>query len=211
MYTQSYSCFGCGETGDAIDLTAQLLGIGKRDAALRLANDLGLPVEDQPGIRKKPSVLSAIRVDPQRAAQDWMAKAVRTVLDYHKLLKDWEEQYAPQGMDDAWNPLFREALNQKAGVDHLLEELMQTTREDYARVKECYDPEVRRIEARIERYAHWKGLPGRESQQKHGELCMDSEAASKKEVHSEDAPEPPLAGNASAVNRQHKRSRFQSR
>ena len=34
-----YYCFGCGCTGDAIDFTAQLFGIGLKDAAMKLADD----------------------------------------------------------------------------------------------------------------------------------------------------------------------------
>lgn len=36
-----YYCFGCGCTGDAIDFTAQLFDIGLKDAAMKLADDLG--------------------------------------------------------------------------------------------------------------------------------------------------------------------------
>ena len=30
---ERYYCFGCGATGDAVDLTAKLFGIGLREAA----------------------------------------------------------------------------------------------------------------------------------------------------------------------------------
>ena len=38
-----YYCFGCGCTGDAIDFTAQLFGIGLKDAARKLADDFRIP------------------------------------------------------------------------------------------------------------------------------------------------------------------------
>lgn len=38
-----YYCFGCGCTGDAIDFTAQLFGIGLKDAAMKLADDFRIP------------------------------------------------------------------------------------------------------------------------------------------------------------------------
>ena len=31
---ERYYCFGCGATGDAVDLTAKLFGIGLREAAV---------------------------------------------------------------------------------------------------------------------------------------------------------------------------------
>ena len=37
---ERYYCFGCGETGDAVDLTAKLFGIGLREAAVKLAEVL---------------------------------------------------------------------------------------------------------------------------------------------------------------------------
>ena len=39
---ERYYCFGCGATGDAVDLTAKLFGIGLREAAVKLAEDFGL-------------------------------------------------------------------------------------------------------------------------------------------------------------------------
>ena len=37
-----YYCFGCGCTGDAVDFTAQLFGLGAREAAVKLAEDFGI-------------------------------------------------------------------------------------------------------------------------------------------------------------------------
>lgn len=39
---ERFYCFGCGRTGDAIDLTAQLFGSDLREAAEKLAEDFGL-------------------------------------------------------------------------------------------------------------------------------------------------------------------------
>ena len=52
-----YYCFGCGCTGDAIDFTAQLFGLGLRDAAMKLADDFGINYSARgrgsPGRQKK--------------------------------------------------------------------------------------------------------------------------------------------------------------
>ena len=45
LYPDHFHCFGCGQTGDVIDLTAQLTGLNARDAAGRLAADFGIPVQ----------------------------------------------------------------------------------------------------------------------------------------------------------------------
>lgn len=47
---ERYYCFGCGVTGDAVDLTAKLFGIGLREAAVKLAEDFGLNYDS----RQKP-------------------------------------------------------------------------------------------------------------------------------------------------------------
>ena len=51
-----YHCFGCGADGDVIDFTAALYGLGKKEAAVQLAQDFGLSYEDwkPPGKVKKP-------------------------------------------------------------------------------------------------------------------------------------------------------------
>ena len=41
-----YYCFGCGEKGDAIDFVAKFYGLGKKEAALRIASDFGISFED---------------------------------------------------------------------------------------------------------------------------------------------------------------------
>ena len=43
---QRYHCFGCGADGDVIDFTAALYGLGKKEAAVQLAQDFGLSYED---------------------------------------------------------------------------------------------------------------------------------------------------------------------
>lgn len=51
-----YHCFGCGADGDVIDFAAALYGLGKKEAAVQLAQDFGLSYEDwkPPGKVKKP-------------------------------------------------------------------------------------------------------------------------------------------------------------
>ena len=40
-----FYCFGCGASGDVIDFAALLYGLGKREAAVRLAEDFGVSYE----------------------------------------------------------------------------------------------------------------------------------------------------------------------
>ena len=46
---------------------------------------------------------------------------------FHKLLRKWEKQYAPQRTDEVWHPLFVEALEKKSYIEYLLDILALTT------------------------------------------------------------------------------------
>ena len=48
-----YHCFGCGADGDVIDFAAALYGLGKKEAAVQLAQDFGLSYEDWKSRRER--------------------------------------------------------------------------------------------------------------------------------------------------------------
>lgn len=132
-----YYCFGCGATGDSIDLTAQLLGIGKKESAIRLANDFGIWDD----MALKP-------VNP-RPKENWQHHAVSVLLEYRHLLKVWATDYAPRTFAALWHPLFCEALYQRASVEYLLDELLISGKEDAHLLKRDFREEVERIEYRL--------------------------------------------------------------
>ena len=105
---ERYYCFGCGATGDAVDLTAKLFGIGLREAAVKLAEDFGLNYDS----RQKPSVRPRIREPtPEQKYQKEENHCYKVLTDYFHLLREWEKKYAPKQPDEEWNPLFAEALH----------------------------------------------------------------------------------------------------
>ena len=105
---ERYYCFGCGATGDAVDLTAKPFGIGLREAAVKLAEDFGLNYDS----RQKPSVRPRIREPtPEQKYQKEENHCYKVLTDYFHLLREWEKKYAPKQPDEEWNPLFAEALH----------------------------------------------------------------------------------------------------
>ena len=58
-----YYCFGCGCTGDAIDFTAQLFGIGLKDAAMKLADDFMADREAGSGKEQKRVATNRTKTD----------------------------------------------------------------------------------------------------------------------------------------------------
>ena len=68
------------------------------------------------------------------------------------LLERWEKEYAPQTPEEAWNPLFVEALQKKAHTEYLLDILLSGSMEERACVVAKYGKEVRKIEQRISEF-----------------------------------------------------------
>lgn len=146
-----YYCFGCGATGDAVDLTAQLLGMAPRDAALRLADDFGIDVGEK-AVRKRNQVKAPVksRADPQKEAAEWITKSVRMLLNYRWKLFEWKQKYAPSPLDEEWHPLFCESLDKMEWVEYLLDELLFGGKDQYQEMKISHGEGVRKLEGRLE-------------------------------------------------------------
>ena len=104
-----YHCFGCGADGDVIDFTAALYGLGKKEAAVQLAQDFGLSYEDwkPPGKAKKPKPRQK---SPEEQFQEAKNRCFRILADYLHLLRVWRKEYAPHSPEEAFHPRFIEAL-----------------------------------------------------------------------------------------------------
>ena len=164
-----YYCFGCGVTGDAVDLTAQLLGLSPKDAALRLAADFGIEIDE----KAKPNAFHPYRprADPQKELQKWFDHAWGVLLEYRSLLRDWEKRYAPQSMDEEWHPLFCEALDKKDYIDYLLDELMLCSKDQFEEMRNNCGKEVDKIDERLERYVRENDSKDRRAPGVHGANC----------------------------------------
>ena len=94
-----YHCFGCGADGDVIDFAAALYGLGKKEAAVQLAQDFGLSYEDwkPPGKAKKPKPRQK---SPEEQFQEAKSRCFRTIADYLHLLMAWRTDYAPHSPEE---------------------------------------------------------------------------------------------------------------
>ena len=61
-------------------------------------------------------------------------KCFRVLCDYLHLLERWEQEYAPQTPEEAWNPLFVEALQKKPYTEYLLDIFLSGSMEERASV-----------------------------------------------------------------------------
>ena len=113
-----YYCFGCGATGDVIDLTARLFDLSCLQAVRKLAQDFGL------GPDKPPSGTIALPkppIAPSNAQQEDIAYCLRVLHDYRDLLTRWRTEFAPLSPEEPLNERFVEALHMLAVVDDLID------------------------------------------------------------------------------------------
>ncbi|MGO5166336.1 MULTISPECIES: CHC2 zinc finger domain-containing protein [unclassified Candidatus Paralachnospira] len=144
-----YYCFGCGCTGDAIDFTAQLFGIGLKDAAMKLADDFGISYSgrDRGSPKNRRSIpIKKPEPTPEEIWQKKYLRCLRAYLDYRSLLLEWKEKYAPETWTEEWHEKFMTALRELTVVEYYLDILLFGDRADKeALVREKWK-EVERIE-----------------------------------------------------------------
>ena len=162
-----FHCFGCQADGDVIDFTAQLFGLGKKNAAEKLADDFGIHYDRRPahGKTKRKSVLPKIRPDPARELSQWRDHALDVLIAYKWKLRDWQTQFAPKSMEDEdWHPLFVEALRNKDRIEYLLDELMECSVDQLSEMKQCCGKEVEILDKRLGQHANRDASKDRERQ-----------------------------------------------
>ena len=100
-----FYCFGCGATGDVIDLVARLFDLSSYEAAQKLAQDFGIDPD-------KPPAAAALRKPEYPLAKAFQKEELhcqRVLCDYLHLLENWKVQCAPQTPDDIIDDRFVEA------------------------------------------------------------------------------------------------------
>ena len=131
----NFHCFGCGEHGDVIDLTAKLNGLSTYEAAQLLDRDLGLGLSNKTNDENK-KISSAVaerkklKADSEKE-EKWLNDAFIVVNSYNKILAKWQNVLRPARDSPGMNPLFVEALSKQSLVDDLLDRLTKSnTRHD---------------------------------------------------------------------------------
>lgn len=144
-----FHCFGCQADGDVIDFVSRLTGTGTREAAVMLAQDFSVPYEDGRNQPKQP-IRPRLRQETEEQRYRRMERhAFRVLSDYYHLLRCWEKDLAPQTPEEAWNPLFTEALQNKTKIEYLLDTLLFSSMEERASLITEYGKEVKRLERRM--------------------------------------------------------------
>ena len=144
-----FYCFGCGTSGDVIDLVAKLFNLSSYDAAKKLAYDFGIDPD-------KPPAAAALRKPKYPLAKAFQREELhcqRVLCDYLHLLERWKVQCAPKAPDDIIDDRFVEACQMLDYIEDLADIL--TFAELEVRVKTVdmlqKDGMIDRLEERLKR------------------------------------------------------------
>ena len=140
-----FYCFGCGATGDVIDLTARLYNLSTKEAAEKLAQDFGLIYDSQAPPRRnyvrQKSEAQKFREDRQRC--------YRVLSDYYYLLKKWEADRSPRTPEEEPHPRFVEAIQKKPYVEYLLDLFLYESEEEQKAWIAEHTAEITHLERRL--------------------------------------------------------------
>ena len=146
-----FYCFGCHETGDAIDYVSKLFGIGLREAAIKICEDLSLEYDKT--TQKTRPVNRPIR--PQKSEAQIFAEAQKYIYkvlsDFHGMLKKWKKEYEPRSPDEEFHPRFVEALQEIDRVEYHLDTLLEGDSTDRASLVSEQEKKVVGIAERLKR------------------------------------------------------------
>ena len=153
---QRYHCFGCVADGDVIDFTAQLFGIGKKEAAVKLASDFGVSYDDgrmsepdeksnEKGRKKK-----ARKFSPEYRFAETERCFFRILTDYYHLLCRWREEDAPKTPEEEWGRRFTDSLRDMTLVEYLMDTMLTGTLEEKIDLMNGYREKVKEYERILE-------------------------------------------------------------
>ena len=136
-----FYCFGCGASGDVIDLAARLFGLSGYDAAKKLAADFGIAGQ-------KPSILARLQRGKSQAEAE--RQSFRVLGDYLRILQDWKENCAPRSPEDGIDPRYAESCHMLERIGNMLDILAFGTPQERAEVVADLqkDERLARMEAR---------------------------------------------------------------
>ena len=121
-----FYCFGCGATGDVIDLTARLYNLSPKEAAEKLAQDFGLIYDSQAPPRRR---YVRQKTEAQKFQENW-DHAFLVLANYFHLLRKWEAGYTPKTPEEPMYPRFLEAVQQKDYIGYLLDSFLEDSPEE---------------------------------------------------------------------------------
>ena len=157
-----FYCFGCGTSGDVIDLVAKLFNLSSYDAAKKLAYDFGIDPD-------KPPAAAALRKPKYPLAKAFQREELhcqRVLCDYLQLLERWKVQCAPKTPEDTVDDRFVEACQMLDRVEYLVDVLTFEELEDRVKTVDMLkkDGTIDRLEERLNRLEKEERAYGKEQE-----------------------------------------------
>ena len=140
-----FYCFGCGATGDVIDLTARLYNLSPKEAAEKLAQDFGLIYDSQAPPRRR-YIRQKSEAQKFREERD---HSFRVLADYYHLLRKWETDFSPKTPEENPHPRFMEAIQQKDYIGYLLDSFLEDGPEEQKLWIAEHQSEIANLERRV--------------------------------------------------------------
>ena len=144
LYDDHFYCFGCGASGDVIDLTGKLLGLSPKESVARLCHDFAIHPNDngheayrprdQPVPIPNPATHSSNLKRPVTAARTLLKEKVNaatyTLLGIIRITQELMRKYAPADPMSEWNAVFSYAAEHHARAEILLDILLFSDRDE---------------------------------------------------------------------------------
>ncbi len=124
LYDDHFHCFGCGAHGDVTDLTAQMFGLSKIDAAQKLCSDFGISEYTVSPAPKK--------CRPLMTEREKIQLAFDVLIDYCAMLREFRTLYAPHDESAEADPRFIESLHRLNFAEYLWDTFTDLTDEERA-------------------------------------------------------------------------------
>ena len=140
-----FYCFGCGATGDVIDLASRLYNLSPKEAAEKLAQDFGLIYDSQAPPRRN---YVRQKTETQQFRED-RQRCYRILSDYYYLLKKWESDHSPRTPEEEPHPRFVEAIQKKTYVEYLLDLFLYESEEEQKAWIAEHTAEITHLERRL--------------------------------------------------------------
>ena len=144
-----FYCFGCGATGDVIDLVARLFYLSSYDAAKKLAYDFEIDPDKPPAA----ATLRKPKYPLAKAFQREELHCQRVLCDYLHLLERWKVQYAPKTAEDVLDDRFVETCQMLDYVEYLADLLIAAELEQRVKIVEMLNKDglIAGLEERLDR------------------------------------------------------------
>ena len=131
---ERYYCFGCHASGDTIDFVSNLFRIGKREAAVKIAEDVHIPYDPkgrsglgQPVTPEQKKEWEIRQL--QKDFREWRGKVLSNLNGDYRILTERAEQNAPTDRNAPFPQGFVQAFNDRTLVEFYIGLLETAPRE----------------------------------------------------------------------------------